>query len=1278
MVPASEGFRGSKRFVVEGRVGAGGMGVVHRARDLERGDVLVALKTMVRVEPEALLRFKKEFRALADISHPNVVQLYELFSEGEQWFFTMELLDGVDLLTWVQSSLTLPPPPAPSPASSGAAASPADLCATMLAGSAFFDSIRPAAGEPPSTTQPQRPREEPAVRTFPVRDVERLRDAFRQLASGLMAIHAAGKLHRDVKPSNVIVTREGRVVLLDFGVASDLADRVGHGVEYAMAGTPAYMAPEQATLSRATPASDWYAVGVVLYEALATRLPFEGSAPAILFGKQQRQPVPPSAHVEGIPEDLEQLAMDLLQPDPRSRPTGEQILARLEGQRTSFVSSPGEASFVGRRTQLEELREAYRASATSLGVVMLHGRSGMGKTALASRFLAELMSSEEVLVLSGRCYERETVPFKAVDSVVDELRHWLSRLPENEVAALLPPDLSVLSRVFPVLGDLENGGRDTTASNPPGRHDHIEAHELRRRAFIAMKELLGNIAKQHRLVVHIDDLQWCDADSVQLLEVLLAAPSPPWLLLCTYRSELGHSSAPLADLQRAIELLESHCAFREVEVKELAAHEAEELARTLVGSGDAEVAALVTAEGCGNPLFLAELARWANERLGTARGSRGLSLEQVILDRVSLLPDDARGLLETLSVAGGPLTHAVAARAAEHASAGAGLRTPALALRSARLVVTRGLGDDDSIEPAHDRVRETIAQSLDDGRRKACHAGIARALAEETSQRDPEAIFEHFRAAGDEDRARAFVLAAAGAADGALAFLRAASLYRAAIELRAGPLEVLHRKLGDAFANAGHLADAADAYLAGARHAGVADALELRRLAAEDYLKSGRDARGLEVMRSVLDEVDLPYARSKQGALASLLLHEAKLRVAPLRRRLRPAQSVDSAHLARIDVAFAAATGISMSDPLRGADYASRGLLLALEASEPVRLCRALAVAAGNAATRGEQARARAEDLVRAAERIAREIDEPKARAQALLAAGTVHFLLGEWRSARSKLESADRVLREGCRAVAWELANTQSWTCNVLILSGDLSEASKRVPALMDEARSREDRFAMMHLSYPACIAHIVADDVDGALQVANVRENAHPDVLTAGRWGAFISACSVDRYRGDGAAAWRRVERQSRVLESSMLWRSAMVRVFSSYERGLSAIASASASASARHDRKRALDAAQRWSKALMKEKLRYAPALGHLLRAGVSAANGDGDAALGALDAAIPKLDEADLGYLAACARHRKGELVGGAAGRELLERSTAFFCAQGIVSPTRCLAMSAPGF
>ena len=1276
----SDGFRGTKRFVVEGRLGAGGMGVVHRVRDLDRAEV-VALKTMVRVAPNALLRFKQEFRALADISHPNVVQLYELVSEGDQWFFTMELVDGVDLLSWVAASLSMPPPASRSSAKPFGPTEQA-AASTMLAGAAV--ALRPpivpaGLGELRELGLTMKTPQSDPRRPFPIRDVDRLRDAVYQLTSGLRAIHAAGKLHRDVKPSNVIVTRNGRVVLLDFGVASDVAPTpIAQGMDEPLAGTPAYMAPEQCAMQPVSPASDFYAMGVVLYEAITGRLPFEGQPYTLFFAKQQGPAPSPSVHVAGIPRDIEELTMGLLERDPRARLTGEQVLERLAGRSSSGVSSStatpssstdSEIPFVGRRAQLEELRSAFEASTAGLSVVLLHGRSGMGKSALAARFLGERAAQPEVLVLSGRCYEREAVPFKAIDPVVDELRRWLARLPETDADDYLPEDVAALARIFPVLGDL--AGRTRGPSNESFELDLVGPIELRRRAFAALRELFWKIAQRYRLVVHVDDLQWCDADSVQLLEAIFASPSPAWLFVGAYRSELARTSSALGDLRTAVEKLGPHCVFREVEISELSDIEAQQLARALlVGSRDTAIAKVLTAEARGNPLFLAELARWAKERHVSAGEGAGISLEEVILDRVRRLPDDARTLLETLSVARGPLPHGVVVRASKMLDK---QRTPALLLRTARLVVTRGLADEDPIETVHDRVRETVAQSLSEARRRECHAGIAEALADATAS-DPEEVFAHYRAADDTNNAKKWALPAAEAADSALAFMRASDLYSAAITLEAAPLDVLNRRLGDALANAGRLTRAGDAYMAGAEHASTRERLELRRLAAESYLKSGRDERGTEVLRSVLDDVGLGYPASTERAIASILWNEASLRMAPLRRRIRTPQSVGHRDLARIDAAFAASTGLSLSDPVRSADFALRGLGLALEAGEPVRVCRSLAMAASNTAARGEAARGRAEELVREAERIAESVDEPHAKGLALLAAGTVHFFLGEWRSARSKLERADKMFRDRCRAVTWELANTSAWTCNVLILSGEIAEAARRVPTLLDEALGREDRFALIHLVYPGCVSRLVSDDLDGARAIATLGSPGSAKVLTAGHWGAFISHASLDRYRGDGPSAWRKVDDISTALDRSPLMRSAMVRIFSHYERGLSACAAAAAG----HDRHRALKTAAKWGKELAKEKLRYGPAFGYLLRAGIAAVRGDRDEALKELDRAVPSLDDSDLGYLASCARYRKGELVGGSVGRELIERANSAFAAQGVVNVEKCLAMSAPGF
>ena len=136
----------------------------------------------------------------------------------------------------------------------------------------------------------------------------------------------------------------------------------------------------------------------------------------------------------------------------------------------------------------------------------------------------------------------------------------------------------------------------------------------------------------------------------------------------------------------------------------------------------------------------------------------------------------------------------------------------------------------------------------------------------------------------------------------------------------------------------------------------------------------------------------------------------------------------------------------------------------------------------------------------------------------------------------------------------------------------------------------------------------------------------------------------------------------------------RVAVIRIFAAYERGLSAIASATQG----HDRAGALRAADRFARALARERVPYGRAMGHLVRAGVHAARGHAARAAEALDAAVPLLDSADLGYLAACARYRRGQLVGGDRGCDEMERSRSFFSAQGVSNVERCLAMSVPGF
>ncbi len=276
---------GTERYQVVRCIGRGGMGVVYEAYDRER-ERRIAIKTLVRFSPSALYLFKQEFRTLANVVHRNLVRLYELVaSESDGVFLTMELVSGQDFRTHVQRPEARTAAEKPPSTTNGR--SPGEVAARVSGTRRIEGEVRPSAFE----DRPKTPA-----------DLDRLRAALRQLAEGVHALHAAGKVHRDIKPSNVLVGEDGRVVLLDFGVATELARVVDERLlESNIVGTPGYMAPEQALDEPLTAASDWYSVGALLYEALVGKPPFVGDAIDVLYRKAMLEPQPPASSSTGSP-----------------------------------------------------------------------------------------------------------------------------------------------------------------------------------------------------------------------------------------------------------------------------------------------------------------------------------------------------------------------------------------------------------------------------------------------------------------------------------------------------------------------------------------------------------------------------------------------------------------------------------------------------------------------------------------------------------------------------------------------------------------------------------------------------------------------------------------------------------------------------------------------------------------------------------------------------------------------------------------------------------------
>jgi len=1033
------------RFVIERCLGRGGMGVVYEAFDRNTRSQ-VALKILSQGDGPAIYRFKQEFRGLADVRHENLVPLHELFAQDGRWFFTMDVIEGQPFLEYVRPGL----------------ARPFDDTIVMRSDTILRTdnhssdvTLRSAQAAPSSRTE---------------LDVERLRSALAQLVAGIQAIHAAGKLHRDLKSSNVLVTTDGRVVILDFGLVGDTARAQSpETLERGIGGTPAYMAPEQVSDEPTTAASDWYAVGGMLYEAISGNPPFTGRVNQVLLAKLARDPEPISTIAPAAPADLAELCMRLLRRAPAERANGDEILQCLGGDAPSIgvrmgPMSPREGPFVGRADELGMLREAFQDFTGKPRLVFVQGTSGMGKTALVERFADEVRSRGAV-VLAGRCYEREAVPYKALDGAIDALSRYLANLPPAEAALLVPRDVQELIRIFPVLSRVEvvarSQGRPDDAADP---------NELRRRAFGALRQLLVRMADHVQVVLFVDDLQWTDNDSVRLLIDLLSPPEPPPLLFIgTYRAEEAGTSGPLAGLLGAARAIEG-VAVRTLSVGPLDGRDTKTLAEALLGDATSNDTATSISHECrGSPFFLRELAHWSRH----GGGAEPMTLDRVLSTRIATLEGPARRLLEAISIAARPIELEVVIAAADIEDA-----TTALGwLQRARLI--RGAsGGTRRFTAYHDRVRETVSASLTEESLRALHDALAKAL-ERTPAPDPELLAHHLAESGNRSRAAQLAIRAGDRAYEALAFDQSARLYRTALSLeteRADEPE-LREKLARALSSLGRSKDAADAYLDAAQHAGAPSeqparamvveraapnrSLELRRLAAEHYLVSGEIERGTEVLSSLLSDVGLRFPANRTRAIVGILKNLIWLWLRGTEARIRP----DTAAGARdqIELLLSANRGYATFSPALGGYFA----LEALARSLRVGYLRGMIVGLDYYGVMGAYAGTprdehRAMRILDTAKRLSLESDDPLLRARVGLAQGVAATALGRF---AESVESLDRVSPavESCVGAGWELSVCEHTTVQALLWLGRFQLARTRVLTLAHRSEHSGDRFSQL-----------------------------------------------------------------------------------------------------------------------------------------------------------------------------------------------------------------------
>jgi tetratricopeptide (TPR) repeat protein len=940
--------------------------------------------------------------------------------------------------------------------------------------------------------------------------------SFRQLALGLHALHRAGWIHRDLKSSNVMVERDtGRVVILDFGLARAMHET---GLdERARFATPSHTAPEVLRGAPASRASDWYAFGVLLGEAIAGRR--LGTEPRASLEEVAR-----SAGGELRP--LVDLALSLLDDEPARRGSAETILHHLGVRSTAGVGSAS-PSLVGREgelTRLERVWETVREGETA--IVEIEGPGGAGKTALVEHFVRKIAQAGAADVLRSRCHAHEQVPFKAVDPLVESM---LALATARAVAAG-PQDAP--THVF---GDPLRTAQADRASPPVG--DRIPSAQRRVEAFSELKRVLDALRAVRPVVLFIDDAHLGDADSAQLLRAILQArDGAPCgvLLLLTLRP--GGEQAPFFAEARRCRLTEVHRSERIV-LSALDPASAIRLARTLVGSAEAvddQELADVVQEARGNPLLVIKAAQAIS---AIKPASERSLLETLVEADLQAVAPSTRRLADVLAIARAPLPLDVAARAIGEPF---DVYRAVAALRRAKLLTFsfNPVEDDDGVvvELYHEQFRDPVLRHLDASARTPLHRDLARALAAEPTH-DAGVVAAHYFAAGEPSEASRYAESAAENARQALAFLTAAEQFKNALAWGSRRGEE-HRRLqiamADALYDAGHCAEAARAY-ADARGGLTASARpDLTVKQATAWFGAGHVDRAFDGIRPLL--ASMRVSPPHQILFLPVLLAKlVRLRLSTTNVRLG-AEATDPERALRADICWAVGQGASMFLSKTGIYYGVQSLIEACACGDGHRIGRAFALVGGICVNLGGPLATWGETCLTRSEAYAAERDDPYVLGWCNVWRANAHLVAGRFDEAIGLADRGVELIERGPYGMSWECHTARCFALMARERRGDLAGVAARAAKVVAQAETRDDLYGKVVFTLFLAYTAFAGGDPDRARSLAReAMERWTRDAFTIQHFYALRIETYCDLYEGDDVEAFRRLDRQWSTVRKS-----------------------------------------------------------------------------------------------------------------------------------------------
>jgi len=1212
------------------KLGNGTTGSVYEGYDHQEGRV-VAVKILLESDFAQEIRLKHEYRQLLKVNHPNVIDVYRLSFDKAPPFFTMQRLRGSNFEKYLENTR-------------GA-----------------LHSVEEAA----STRQ-------------------RRLGYLIQLAAGLSALHQQELVHRDVKPANVFLTNEGRVVLLDLGLVKQLTSVQSANT---IAGTLPYIAPEQLEGGSITGAADWYAFGVMLFEALVGRLPFEADKLEMLVNKGHLEAPRASAIDPTIPAELDRLCDGLLQRAPGSRPSGREVLetlSALSGLKLSdaVVVSPDRAdTFLGRDQPIQRLHAAFAETSGGNTSVCVHvyGASGIGKTAVIEKFLEEVKSTgSPFILLHGRCYKSDAGGDNGLDEFIDQLALFLERVKPQLGTFPLPKHFDQLVRLFPLLRRFEPANRKVI--------EIVDPREQRQAAFVCLVDLLRRIVDTQPLILWIDDLHWCDPDTVRILNEIVQAQEPVGCLtILSYRDSDLNANPDMELLARPPIDGDDRQAIRSIRLENLSQDDATSLARTLLGCdpGDEHairVADNIARESAGNPYYIDELVQYAQIVGGAEPNARVFGIGQVIKRRAGTLPATTLRLLEFVAVAGRPIASDVCKTLEgleECYLDGQGTLTRAKLLR-----VTKG-PDGDLLDVYHDQVRQAIVSYFSKREIVAYHLLIAQAL-ENSGSKDDERLSIHFEEAGLPEKASEYAIQAAKHAEGALAFDRAARLYARVLSLTThdGPRRTALLELrANALANAGRGKEAAELFLDLSKGVDPVPRLELRRRACEQYLRSGHILEGLKLTRELLQEVDVRFPEGKYAVLATLVWYRVRLHLWFKRHGFARVEGrLDAAMQTQLDIFWTCALGMSMVDVMRGAAFQAHYTFLAVESGDPYRIALGLAGELALGGVNGSRPEKKTKALFDSAMNCTNQVPNQAQQAYAIALTtsmmGVASYNNGDFQRCLESSRSARDRYAAQCTGADWEITTASCFDLASMFLLGRWSEHARSFPALVQQAETRGDRHGAISLPLVGYtyVHALVADRpgearsvLDGALEKWPYKEfqMQHGDRL--------IGEVESYLYEGNGEAALRCLDRDWRAVKKSRLLQIRFYDVMLHALRGRARLARiVQADSRSRPEGVRAIKADARRLIAMGDS---WAEGFGHLLNAGIETITGKRPRVAESLQRAQEKFEKVGMDQFTAVVQYRLSQIQNGDVKARLA--ADTWMKAEKIMNPGRLADMLAPG-